>query len=152
MAVTLDSTSILATASPSTSKRVYIHPADLDYHPSSSTNAHICVIPAEDSQNKYGNDCLVFNKEGVKTFPIVCHQGWWYELYRDRQTNQGFLGPFCSKVHATDIEVAPREGSADEQEQDETEDDDEPEPTLRHTSVVIDPTGPGSPHREGQEP
>ncbi len=93
---------------------VYIHPADLDYHPSSSTNDHIHVIPAEDPQNKYGNDCLVFDKEGVKTFPIVRHQGRWYELYRDRQTNRGFLGPFRSEVHTTDTEVTPREGSADE--------------------------------------
>ena len=85
----------------------------------------------------------------MKTFPIIRHQGWWYELYRDRQTNQGFLGPFRSEVHATDVEVTPREGSADEQEQDDTEDDNEPEPTLCHTLVVIDPTGPGSPHREG---
>ena len=131
---------------------MYIHPVDLDYHPSSSTNAHIRVIPAEDLQNKYGNDCLVFDKKGVKTFPIVCHQGWWYELYRDRQTNRGFLGPFRSEVHATDIEVTPRDGSADEQEQDETDDNDEPETALRHTSVAIDPTGPGSPHREGQKP
>ncbi len=69
-------------ASLSTKERVYIHPTDLDYHPSSSTNAHICVIPAEDPQNKYSNNCLVFEK-GVKTFLIVRHQGWWYELYRD---------------------------------------------------------------------
>jgi len=57
------------------SERVYIHPADLDYRPSSSTNDHISVVPADDLRNKYGNDCLVFNKEGVKTFPIVRHQG-----------------------------------------------------------------------------
>ena len=128
---------------------MYIHPADLDYHPSSLTNSHIRIVPAEDPRNKYGNDCLIFDKEGVKTFPIVRHQGRWYELYRDRQTNQGFLGPFRSEVHAIDIEVTPREGSADEQEQSETEDDDKPEPALRYTLVVIDPTGPGSPHREG---
>src|SRR6266851_9113748 len=113
-------------ASPSTSKWVYIHPMDLDYRPSSSTNAHIRIISADDPQNKYSNDCLVFNKEGVKTFLIVRHQGRWYELYRNKQTNQGFLGPFCSEVHVTDIEVNPREGSADEQEHDETEDNDEP--------------------------
>jgi len=110
------------------------------------------VVPAEDPRNKYGNDCLVFNKEGVKTFLIVHHQGRWYELYRDRQTNQGFLGPFRSEVHATDVEVTPREDSKDEPEQDDTDEDDEPEPTLRHASVVIDPTGLGSPHREGREP
>ena len=46
----------------------------------------------------------------------------------------------------------PREDSADEQEQNNTKDEDEPEPTDRHTSVVIDPTGPGSPYREGREP
>ena len=131
---------------------VYIHPADLDYRPSSSTNAHICVIPVEDLRNKYGNDCLIFDKEGVKTFPIVCHQGWWYELYRDRQTNRGFLGPFCSKVHASDVEVTPREGPADDSESNNTKEEDEPEPTLHHASVVIDPASPGSPHREGQEP
>jgi len=104
------------------------------------------VVPAEDPRNKYSNDCLIFDKEGVKTFPIVRHQGRWYELYRDRQTNQGFLGPFRSKVHATDVEVTPREDSADEQEQNDTEDEDEPEPTNRHTSAVIDLTGLGSPH------
>ena len=131
---------------------MYIHPADLDYRPSSSTNAHIRVIPAEDPRNKYGNNCLVFDKEGVKTFLIVCHQGQWYELYRDQQTNRGFLGPFHSEVHATDVEVTPREESADEQEQNDTEDEDEPEPASHHTSAVIDLTGPGSPYREGREP
>ncbi len=68
-------------------ERVYIHPADLNYRPSSSTNDHIRVVLANDPRNKYGNDCLVFDKEGIKTFPIVRHQGQWYELYRDKQSN-----------------------------------------------------------------
>ncbi len=46
----------------------------------------------------------------------------------------------------------PREDSADEQEQNDTKDEDEPEPASCLTSAVIDPTGPGSPHREGREP
>jgi len=96
------------------SERVYVHPADLDYQPSSSTNPHIHVIPAEDPQNKYGSDCLIFSKEGLKTFPIVHHQGWWYELYRDKKTNWAFLGPFHSEVHATDIKVTPVEGPAND--------------------------------------
>ncbi len=66
---------------------MYIHPADLDYCPSSSTNEHIHVISAEDPRNKYSNDCLVFIKEGIKTLPIVRHQDRWYELYRDKKTN-----------------------------------------------------------------
>ena len=128
---------------------MYIHPADLDYRPSSSTNDHIQVVPAEDPRNRYGNDCLVFTKEGVKTFPIVRHQGRWYELYRDKKTNRGFLGPFHSKVHATDIEVTPREAPADDLESDDSDEEDEPECTLRHTSITLDSTSPGSPHREG---
>ena len=104
----------------------------------------------EDLQNKYGNDCLIFVKDRLKNFPIVCHQGQWYKLYRDKKTNQPFLGPFHSKVHATDTEVTPTEGSADDQDKSEPEEDDEPEVDkgLCYTSVVIDPTGPGSPHRE----
>ncbi len=134
------------------SERVYIHPVDLDYRPLSSNNDYIRVIPAEDPRNKYGNDCLVFNKEGIKVFPIVCHQGRWYELYRDKQTNQGFLGPFRSEVHATDVEVTPREESEDEPEPDNTDEEAEPEDTLRHTQITLDPTSLGSPHREGREP
>src|SRR6266851_4642406 len=140
-------------ASPSTNERVYIHPTDLDYQPSSSTNPHIRVVPAADPQNKYSNDCLVFGKEGLKNFPIVRHQGWWYELYCNRQTNRAFLGPFCSEVHATDTEVEPIKGSTEDQVEEETEDN---EPStgkgLHHTSVAINPTGPGSPHREIREP
>src|SRR6266851_6283705 len=139
-------------ADPPTNERVYIHPADLDYRPSSSTNTHIRVIPAEDPRNKYGNNCLVFDKEGVKTFLIVCHQGQWYELYRDQQTNRGFLGPFHSEVHASDVEVTPREESADESEPNDTDEEEEPESALHHTSITIDPASPGSPYREGQEP
>ena len=127
---------------------MYIHPADLDYQPSSSTNPHIHIIPADDPQNNYGNDCLVFDKEGLKNFPIVRHQGRWYKLYHNRQTNRGFLGLFRSEVHVTDVEVTPKEGSADEQDDPDIEEDDEPEPVLCHTSVSIDPTGLGSPHRE----
>ncbi len=132
------------------SEQVYIHPADLDYQPSSSTNSHICIIPKKDPQNKYGNNCLVFDKEGVKTFPIVCHQGRWYKLYCNKKTNQAFLGPFHSEVHATDVEVVPTEGSADDQDKAETEDDNKPEASkdLHSTSVTINPTGPGAPHRE----
>ena len=141
-------------ASSSLSNQVYIHLTDLNYHPSSLTNPHIHIVPAEDPQNKYSSDCLVFVKEGLKNFPIVCHQGRWYELYHDKKTNQPFLGPFHSEVHATDVKVTPTEESADNQDKSEPEEDDEPEADkgLRHTSVVIDPTGLGSPHRESREP
>src|SRR6266851_5992941 len=130
---------------PSSSSWVYIHPADLDYCPSSSMNPYIHVVPAEDPQNKYGNDCLVFIKEGLKNFPIVHHQGWWYELYRNKKTNQPFLGPFRSEVYATNVEVTLTEESVDNQNKSEPEEDDEPEMNegLHHTLVVIDPTGPG---------
>ncbi len=88
----------------------------------------------------------------MKTFPIICHQGRWYELYRDKPTNQGFLGPFCSEVHATDVDVTPREEPVDKPEPDDSDEEDELESALRHTLVTIDPMSPGSPHREGQEP
>jgi len=108
----------------------------------------------EDPRNKYSSNCLVFIKEGLKTFPIMCHQGWWYKLYRDRKNNRPYLGPFRSKVHATNVEVTPTEESADNQGESKADEDDEPEADegIHHTSVVIDPTGPGSPYREDREP
>jgi len=113
------------------------------------TNPHIHIVPAEDLQNKYSNDCLVFIKEGLKNFPIVCHQGRWYELYCDKKTNRPFLGLFHSEVHATNIEVVPTEEPVDDQDESEPEEDDEMRgEDLHHTLVTIDPTGPGSPHRE----
>src|SRR6266851_5637932 len=141
-------------ASPLTSDQVYIHPVDLDYQPSSLTNPHVHIVPAEDPWNKYGNDYLVFIKEGLKTFPIVRHQGQWYELYCNKKTNQPFLGPFHSEVHTTNIEVTPEEEPADNQDKSKLEDEDRPKisKSLCHTLVIIDPTGPGSPHRENREP
>src|SRR5216683_1157770 len=141
-------------ASSTGSEWVYIHPTDLDYQPLSSTNTHICVIPSKDPRNKYSNNCLVFEKEGVKTFPIVHHQGWWYELYQDKKTNQAFLGPFQSEVHATDVEVIPTEGSVDDQDKSETDEDNKPEADqgIRCTSININPAGPVAPHSEHREP
>ena len=90
----------------------------------------------------------------MKTFPIVRHQGQWYELYHDKKTNQAFLGPFHSEVHATDIEVVPTEESADNQDKSKTEEDDELEANedIRSTQIAIDPTGLGAPHWEYREP
>ena len=68
-------------ASSNMSEQVYLHLEDLDYQPSHSTNPYIHIVSVEDSQNKYRYNCLVFLKEGLKNFPIVCHQGQWYELY-----------------------------------------------------------------------
>ncbi len=141
-------------ASPTTSDWVYLHLTDLDYRLFSSTNPHIHVVPVEDPRNKYSNDCLIFIKEGLKNFPIVCHQGWWYKLYHDKKTNQPFLGPFHSEVHATDTKVILVEETVDQQDESEPEDKDKPKASegLCHTSVIIDPMGLGSPHRENREP
>jgi hypothetical protein len=129
---------------------VYLPLKDLDYQPSSSTNPHIHVIPADDPRNKYGHACLLFAKEGLKNFPVVCHQGRWYELYRTKDTNAPFLGPFRTEVHATDLQedlVEEKTGSEDEPET-KTEDKPVKQDNLRSASVIIDPEGPGSPHRE----
>ena len=64
--------------------------------------------------------------------------------------NAPFLGPFRPEVHATDLLVDPVEEKAGSKDDPETETEDEPaqQDDLRSTSVVIDPEGPGSPHRE----
>jgi hypothetical protein len=133
---------------------VYLPLEDLDYQPSSSTNPHIHIISADDPRNKYRHTCLLFVKEGLKNFPIVCHQGRWYELYRTKDTNTPFLGPFQPEVHATDLQIDPVEEKAGSEDDPETETEDEPaqQDDLQSASVVIDPEGPGSPHREDQEP
>jgi len=133
---------------------VYLHLEDLNYQPSYFTNLHIHIVPVKDPQNKYGHDCLIFIKEGLKNFPIVCHQGQWHKLYRDQKTNRPFLGPLQSEVHATDIEAAPAEESTDNKDNSEPKDDNEPQihNNLRNTLVIIDPTGLGSPYREDREP
>jgi hypothetical protein len=46
--------------------------------------------------------CLLFIKTGSRNIPVVCHQGWWHELYRDKSDNRPFLGPFRSEIHASD--------------------------------------------------
>ena len=64
-----------------------------------------------------------------------------------------FLGPFRPEVHATDLQVDLTEeltGNEDDLES-ETEDKPTQQNDLQNTSVIIDPEGPGSPHREDQE-
>ena len=112
------------------------------------------MISADDPRNKYGHTCLLFVKEGLKNFPIVRHQGCWYELYRTKDTNTPFLGPFRPKVHATDLQVDLTEeptGNEDDPES-ETEDELTQQNNLQNASVVIDPEGPESPHQEDREP
>jgi hypothetical protein len=149
LAVTSDST-FSTTASSKVTPRVYLPLEDLDYQPSSLTNPHIHVISADNPRNKYGHTCLLFAKEGLKNFPIVRHQGRWYELYRTKDTNAPFLGPFQPEVHATDLQVDLVEEKTGSEDDPETETEDEPtqQDNLQSTSVVIDPEGPGSPHRE----
>ena len=127
---------------------MYLPLEDLDYQPSSSTNPHIHVISADDPRNKYGHTCLLFAKEGLKNFPVVCHQGCWYELYRTKDTNAPFLGPFRPEVHATDLQVDLVEEKTGSEDDPETETEDKPaqQDDLQSTSVIIDPEGPGSPH------
>ena len=105
---------------------MYLHLEDLDYQPSSSTNPHIHVISADDPRNKYGHTCLLFAEEGLKNFPIVRHQGRWYELYRTKDMNAPFLGPFRTEEHATDLQVDPVEEKAGSEDEPETDTEDEP--------------------------
>jgi hypothetical protein len=113
-------------ASSKATLRVYLPLKDLDYQPSSSTNPHIHIVPADDPRNKYGHPCLLFVKEGLKNFPVVRHQGRWYELYRTKDTNAPFLGPFRPKVHATDLLVDPIEEKAGSKDDPETKTEDKP--------------------------
>ena len=68
--------------------------------------------------------------------------------------NAPFLGPFRPEVHTTDLLVDPVEEKAGSEDNPETETEDElaQQDDLQSTSVVIDPEGPGSPHREDREP
>ena len=104
---------------------MYLPLEDLDYQPSSSTHPHIHVISADNPRNKYRHTCLLFVKEGLKNFPIVYHQGHWYELYRTKDTNAPFLGPFRPEVHATNLQVDPTEEKTGSKDNPETETEDE---------------------------
>jgi hypothetical protein len=125
LAVTSDSTFSI-TASSKAAPQVYLPLEDLDYQPSSLTNPYIHVVPTDDPRNKYGHPCLLSVKEGLKNFPVVRHQGRWYELYRTKDTNAPFLGPFRPKVHATDLLVDPIEEKAGSKDDPETKTEDKP--------------------------
>ena len=74
-------------------------------------------------------------------------------LYRTKETNAPFLGPFQPEVHATNLQLDPTEEPAGNEDNPESETEDEPtqQDDIRNTLVVINPEGSGSPHREERE-
>src|SRR5216683_780009 len=142
----------MANPSGSESQCMWLEVNHLTYIPSAISNPHIHFVEANNKQNKRHYDVLVYAPSNkAPAFAVIWYNGQWHKCYSEVKTYKPFLGPIQIEVHVTDVaeENQPDKPTAEESM---TEDEQEPNTTFRYAPATIDTSGPGSAHREDQEP
>src|SRR5712671_5552992 len=142
----------MANPSGSESQRMWLDIDHLTYIPTAISNPNIHFMDANNKQNKRQYNLLVYAPEGkAQPYTVVWHNGNWHKCYSEARTYRPFLGPIRTEVHTTNIteESQPDEPTIKDSA---INDDEELNMSIRNTLATIKASGPGSSHREDQEP